>query len=233
MIKCEMHLHTKGGSYCGQSMPREIAQEYFNAGYKAVVVTNHYMKSLFDYYYTQRTEKQKVKYYISLYKEVKKYCGEYGIKVFLGLELNPDCMNTPTASPAAEFLCYGVTEDFLYGNLRLYDLTQQQLYELFEKNNILMMQSHPFRSYCILGDPRYMHGVEVYNGHPTQQNNNYKSEQFAEEHHLIGISGSDYHARGGIDGGIYLSHNINTDFELVNYIKNNKLKLIKVNANES
>lgn len=227
MIKCETHLHTYGGSPCGQTLPGDIAKEYSMAGYGAIIVTNHYMKYLFDNYYRQKSEKEKIKYYIDLYKDVKKHSQPYGIKVFLGLELNPDCMNTPTVMPAAEFLCYGVSEKFLYDNPKLYDLTQRQLYELFNENNILMFQAHPFRSYCVLGDKRYMHGAEVYNAHPFQNNNNEKSLQFAKENALIGISGSDYHDTGGIGGGIMLPEEINTNEELVEFLRGGNFKLIK------
>jgi predicted metal-dependent phosphoesterase TrpH len=226
MIKCETHLHTKGASYCGLSSPEEIAAEYYLNDYGAVVVTNHYMQYLFDTLYTERTLKQKVARYISYYKRLKECCAPH-IKVFLGLELNLNCMNTPEVMPAAEFLCYGVTEEFLYRNMELYNLTQRQLFELCEENGIVMFQSHPFRSYCVLGDPKYMHGVEVYNGHPTQQTNNEKSERFAGEHNLREISGSDYHSAGGAGGGIYIPENIDTERQLAGYIKNNKLKLIK------
>lgn len=224
-----MHLHTLGASPCGKVSPSEIAAMYHNAGYKAITVTNHYMKLLFTHMYPCVTEREKIKYFIGFYKSVKNYCKQYGIKVFLGMELNPESMNTPDVVPAAEFLCYGVTEEFLYKNLKLYDLTQKELFNLFEKNNILMLQSHPFRGYCVLGDYRYMHGVEVYNGHPVHDSNNQKSEEFANIHNLIGIAGSDFHEKNGITSGIYIPEGIENSTQLVDYLKNNALTLIKEN----
>lgn len=227
MIKCETHLHTKGASYCGLSTPQEIAEEYNQSGYGAIVVTNHYMQLLFDALYSQTTFKEKTEQYIDYCKSVKECCQPYGIKVFLGLELNLNCMNTSEVTPAAEFLCYGVTEEFLYGNMELYNLTQRGLFELCEENGIVIFQSHPFRGYCVQGDPTYMHGVEVYNAHPNHQNHSEKALQFAKDHNLRSISGSDYHFKGGIGGGIYIPESIETEKELAEYIKNNELKLVK------
>jgi hypothetical protein len=149
------------------------------------------------------------------------------------MELNPECTNTPTVAPASEFLCYGITEKFLRSHPRLYDYTQKELFELFNSEGIAMFQSHPFRGYCVLGDFRYLHGLEVYNGHPYHNSNNEKAEQTAKENNLIGISGSDFHETDNtIRGGIYIPKYIDSGKELSAYIKNNKLRLIR-GGNES
>lgn len=218
LIKCEMHLHTKGASPCAQVEPREIARLYSGAGFGAIAVTNHYMKYLFDVCYPPVSDREKAEIYLNYYRELKKECKPFGIKVFLGMELNPEKMNTPTSAPAAEFLCYGFDEDFLPENPRLYELTQRQLYELFEKKGYLMYQSHPFRAYCVQGDPEFMHGAEVYNGHPTQNSNNETALRFARRHSLLQIAGSDFHD-GTISAGIYIPEDIEDGAQLVKYLR--------------
>jgi len=227
LIKCEMHLHTFGGSPCGKVSPRDIAILYNRAGYGAITVTNHYMKYFFEHMYPFGSDTDRIKNYIGFYKGVEYYCKPFGIKVFLGMELNPECMNTPTASPAAEFLCYGVTEDFLYNNLRLYDYTQRELFELFNRNDIVMLQSHPFREYCTLGELEYMHGIEEYNGHKGHTSHNEKAKELVKQQGFIGISGSDFHEMDGITAGVYIPETIDNNIQFAEYIKNNKLKLIK------
>lgn len=229
MIKCEMHLHIYGASGCAAETPENIAKIYYKAGYGAITVTNHYMKYIFENYYPSRlnTDRERIKYYVSFYKELKKCCKPYGIKVFLGMELNPECMNTAEVTPAAEFLCYGVTEKFLYDYPCLYDYTQKELFEIFNSNKILMFQAHPFRGYCIRGDFRYMHGLEVYNG--NHQNNNQMAEAAAKQNNLLAVSGSDFHVNleNSVSGGILIPENINNSVQLAMYIKNNRIELIK------
>lgn len=225
LIKCEMHLHTLGGSPCAKVMPENIAEIYSEAGYGAITVTNHYMKYIFESFYPFSTDKERIKYFISHYKTLEKCCKPFGIKVFLGMELNPEIMNAKAAMPAAEFLCYGVTEKFLYDYPRLYNYTQKELFELFDKNNILMFQAHPFRGYCTLGDLKYMHGVETFNG--FHESFNHKSEDLAKENNLLRVSGSDFHEKGVPNGGIYIPDSIDSSEKLAHYIKNNKIQLIR------
>ena len=228
MIKCEMHLHVLGTSPCAKVAPDDIAKLYSKAGYGAITVTNHYMKWLFLNYYKAETEEGKLKFYIDSYKSLKKSCQPYGIKVFLGMELNPEFINTPEHCPAAEILCYGVTEKFLYQYPGLYDYSLENLYELFNKNGIVMFQSHPFREYCLRFDPKYLHGVEIYNGHPTHNSHNDAAEKYAKENNLLGISGSDFHEFDGtISGGIYIPESINDSPSLAKYIKNNTLQYLR------
>lgn len=227
MIKCEMHMHILGISPCARVAPQEIAKIYHEAGYGAVTVTNHYMKYLFKSYDIE-SEEGKIKFYIDSYKSLKDCCAPYGIKIFLGMELNPDCLNTPENNPGVELLCYGVTEEFLYKNPRLYDLTQKEFFKLAENNGILVYQAHPFRGYCLRADPRYMHGVEIYNGHPFHDSHNNLAEEFAKEHNLKGISGSDFHETGNtVRGGIYIPEDINDSKGLAGYLKGNTPLLIR------
>jgi tyrosine-protein phosphatase YwqE len=226
-----MHLHTAGGSGCAQVEAEEIAKLYSEAGYGAIAVTNHYMKSVFENYYPPLSDKERITRYISLYERLQKCCAPYKIKVFLGMELNPECMNTPLVAPAAEFLCYGMTPKFLYDYPRLYEYTQKELFELFSKKGIAMFQSHPFRGQCVRGDVKYMHGLEVFNGHPFHISNNDLSEALAKENNLKGISGSDFHQKGKtITGGIYIPESISTGAQLADYIINNDCRLIKGNT---
>ena len=43
MYKIETHLHTLYGAGCGKMEEKEIVSRYLDAGYAAVVVTDHYL----------------------------------------------------------------------------------------------------------------------------------------------------------------------------------------------
>jgi hypothetical protein len=94
-----------------------------------------------------------------------------------------------------------------------------------------MYQAHPFREYCVLGDPHFMHGVEIYNQINRKYSNvaNARAEAFAKEHHLLSIAGTDFHhietAATGLSG-VYLPETINTPMEFVKYAKENPVKSI-------
>lgn len=107
------------------------------------------------------------------------------------------------------------------------NIIRRIFFKLFDKNGILMFQAHPLRGYCVLGDLKYMHGLEVYNG--NHENYNEKCLALAKENNLLCVSGSDYHGGGenAVSGGILIPQNINDEIQLAGYIKNNKLKLIK------
>ena len=70
-------------------------------------------------------------------------------------------------------------------------------------NGALLFQAHPCRPGLSPRDPKFLDGIEVYNGNPRHESNNPRARAWAEEHHLLFSSGSDYHetediARGGM-----------------------------------
>ena len=98
----------------------------------------------------------------------------------------------------------------------------------YEKNNLFMVQAHPFRKYITLGNPLYMHGVEVFNGNKRHNSHNAKALNFAKKNNLLQFSGSDFHENEDLGlGGIIIPDTIDTNSDLINYIKNNQPQLIK------
>lgn len=222
MIKLETHCHT-GGSDCADCEIEIIVNKYVDAGYKGVVITNHYQGKYFDNYKGE-SEKEKKEYLISLYYEAKKAFNKHGIKTFFGLEVlanNPIDMH-------AEYTLFGVDDKFIMDNKPLYMLNQEELFSLCDKSGIFMYKTHPFRTREFIGEPKFMHGAEAFNGHYHHTNNNDLAEKFCEEYDLIKMSGTDFHhADQPITAGIELSENINTDKQLVECVFNREFTLIK------
>ena len=71
----------------------------------------------------------------------------------------------------------------------------QELYEICEENGCVLIQAHPFREYCQIQNPKYLHGVER-NFNSGHDNHNEKLDAWLKEpgrEHLIITRGSDCH----------------------------------------
>ena len=80
-------------------------------------------------------------------------------------------------------------------------------YLLCQKEQILLLQAHPYRTYCTPADPAYLDGAESYNGNPRHNNQNELAKEWSQKYHMIQSSGSDFHeledvAKGGIETSI-------------------------------
>ena len=221
-MKIETHLHVKGGSGCAHADAKHIIEEYKNKGYDAIVVTNHYNPNCF-FNYPGRDKKEKLDFFFSLYEKTYEIGKKHGIKVFYGAEITSDT----ESGVYQEMMLYGFDRKLLYDSDPLFCYNQKQLFELAEKNGCFLYQTHPFRDKIETGDYRYLHGAEVYNGHWQHDSRNAKAEEFAKEHNLIGLSGSDYHDLGQpIIGGIVTDCDIQNEKQLTECIFSKKFSLI-------
>lgn len=219
MKKIEMHTHSKGGSGCASVTPEVLVKTYKDQGYDGIVLTNHMCESEYNKY-PGETKKEKLDYYFSLYDDVKIEGEKIGLKVFLGMEIRAK------QDTFIEFMIYGFSRDFIYNAPLLFTLTQKELYDLCEENGVLMYQTHPFRRGVALGDPKYMHGAEYFNGHVNHVNNNDLAKEFCDKFGLIKTCGTDFHDQGQpVTSYALIDDDINTDIELKEYIKAGKLQI--------
>ena len=218
MIKLETHCHTKGGSPCGIADFRDVVDRYLSEGYGGVVVTNHCNRTYYNDY-PGETHKEKTDFYFSLYENVKLEGEKRGLKVFFGIEVR-DCLGT-------EYMLYGFERSFLYDNKPLFTFDQKELFELAEKNKLFMYQTHPTREGVTLGNPRYMHGAEAFNGHYHHKNNNEQAKKFVIENSLVSMSGTDFHRDNQpITAGIIIPDSIQNERELADCIFQGKYSMI-------
>ena len=105
-MKIDTHTHTSGVSFCSEVAPEEFAHRYRDAGYGAVMLTNHYSR-MYMFRYGDTWEKQ-IKIYLGEYHKAKAVGDEIGLPVMLGAEV---AISTPK-SPYIEFLLYGADEEF-------------------------------------------------------------------------------------------------------------------------
>lgn len=190
----ETHFHTSDVSTCAHINAKEAVELYKNAGYSGVIVTDHLSQDCFDNKYPGETWKDKIDYYLRGYKSAKQYATE-DFAVLLAFEARFENDN--------DYLVYGADEAFLYENEWFTKMTIKQFKKLAEKNQLTVIQAHPFRIDSNITNPRYIDGIEIYNGNRRHDSSNNIAEMWAKKHGFITTSGSDFHeyedlARGGV-----------------------------------
>lgn len=214
----ETHAHIQGGSPCAKVSAEETVKSYAEAGYGALIITNHFNANTVPK--PGLSPRQAVDYYVSLYEEAAEWGAKYSLDVWFGIE-------TCISGGPEDFLIFGAGPELLYANPTMYDLTQQELFAECEQYGCLLYQAHPSRSNCQPRDPRYLHGAEVYNGNRHHQENNEASLLWAKKYCLLQSSGSDFHRpEDCARGGILVPSSIHTGKELAAYLAANEVTLI-------
>ena len=206
-----MHFHTKNTSNCANVKAEIAVEEYINAGYDGIVVTDHLSPSTYMKYGRELLPwNKKVDFFLRGYKAAKKTANGR-IPVLLGMELR-----FRTSEGDNDYLVYGLNEEFLYLHSELLNLNIKQFYELCQKHGFLVFQAHPFRVGMKVTNPKYLDGIEIYNGNPRHNSNNDIAEMWAKKYDLMVTSGSDYHEISDLGtGGIYFNKEITDNKTLV------------------
>ncbi len=219
MMKVELHCHTDGSS-CADYTIEGIINDYLKAGYGGIVATNHYA----NLEYVRQgfsCPQDYAKAFLSWIEDAERVGKEKNIKIFYGMEVRLTYNHT-------EFMLYGFEKNFVLENPEIYNLTQEQLFELANKHNIFMYQTHPFRDGVVVGNPKYMHGAEYFNGHYHHNNNNSLAKEFCEKNNLIKVVGTDFHHDDQpITTAVLVPDDIKDSIELTKYIRTNKFDTIE------
>ena len=213
----DLHGHTKGISKCCQIPYQQVLETTLEHGMDGVVLTNHYQKS----YIQDGDIDGFVEKYIAEFYTTEEYGEKIGCRVYFGVEL------TTARYPNVHMLIYGVDPDFLRIHPWLFDLTQEELYQLVKANKGILIQAHPFRNGATVLDPRFMDGVEI-NCHPLY-GKSYAQEllAIAKEHSLIVTCGGDFHADTYRPKcGMVLPENIKDHHDLCAYLRSPEEKTL-------
>lgn len=208
VYKYDTHVHTSETSPCGKVPAAEMIRLYSEAGYSGVVITDHFIKQIFDTQFFKSWDR-KVDIYLKGYHAAAEAGKQYGLDIILGIELT-------FAENNNDYLVYGIDEQFLRENKEPYKLGLEGFRKLTEGKGILIFQAHPFRPHMIPAPPALIDGVEVYNGNVRHDSRNEAAYEFALENGLKMSSGSDSHRIGDQGrGGIILPHRVSNSRELV------------------
>lgn len=219
----EMHAHTRETSRCASVDAHELIRSYIGAGYKGIVITDHMSTSTFERFEgTNMSWREKVDFFLTGYHEAADAAGGK-INVLLGMELRFDIKNNIN-----DYLVYGLTEKFLYEHPELLNMKLKDFSALAHANKMLIYQAHPFRVGMTVANPKYLNGVEVYNGNPRHRSSNSVADFWANKFRLLKSSGSDYHQYEDLArGGIYFGKEIRTNEELVRELLHGEQRLKK------
>ncbi len=214
--KYELHCHTGCTSRCGSVEPERIVELYRQHGYSGIVVTDHYSPLTFR---PNWNPQKQIDFYLEGYRRMKAAAGD-DFTVLLGMELRHYATGN-------DYLVYGVTEEFIYNAGNLMMCGAKKMKKICEKNGFLYMQAHPFRPYITRCNPKYIDGVEVYNG-KTPKSENDKAYAWAKANGKIMVSGSDFHKEEHVArGGIITKNIIKSNADLLQILQKGDYTLVK------
>ena len=198
MYKIELHMHTKYSSRCGHMDAQELVSAYLEAGYHAVVVTDHFNRSTFKLLNMDTNGPGDfLGGFLTGYHRVKELAEPRGLRVYRGAEVRFDgSMN--------DYLLLNYPDELLPDPERVFTMGLEAFSKLVRASGALLIQAHPYRKECTPADYRFLDGVETLNMHPGHDSHNDMAQAFADRWPgLIRTSGSDCHqphhaARGGI-----------------------------------
>ena len=195
MFKLETHLHTKYSSSCGKLDAETILRGYREAGYSGIVVTDHYSRKLFAVLHAEHYSLQdKWQMFLDGYNRLKEMAPNYGIRIYRGVEIRFDENDN-------DYLLYNFPDELIYDGEEVFPLGIAGFAPRYRRTDAVLFQAHPFRDTCTPAPAWCLDGVEVRNCHPRQKNHNELAQQYAQEHQLRRLCGSDCHQLPDIAGG--------------------------------
>ena len=215
--KTELHAHTCEVSPCADLTVAEVTERYIAAGYTTLVLTNHYCDYVIDN--AGETWEEKIEHYLSAYHAMKDYAGDR-LNILLGCELR-------FTENFNDYLVFGMTEAFLREYPDLHKMTLKSFSALSRKMGFLLIQAHPFRNRMTVMPPKYLDGIEVFNGHPGHDSRNQLADALARRYGLLRTSGSDFHHVSSVEsGGILTDAPVTTMEQLVETLRSGNCELI-------
>jgi len=216
-FRVDLHVHTRESSFCGRTAGRLVTQLYKKAGYDGIVITDHYNRRFFRKFPRNLPWSTRIDQFLQGYRSAREEGEKIGLKVWLGIELKF------TESPQ-EFLVFGLDETFLKKHPELFKMGIKNFRnfskQLTTSEEILIYQAHPFRPGLNPVAPELIDGIEVYNGNPRQDSNNKLALNYARQHKLRMISGSDFHRLSDLGrGGVILPEAATDTRSLVRILK--------------
>ncbi len=212
----DTHVHTSETSLCGRVDAVTLTRLYKQSGYQGIVITDHYYG---EYFETMSTDswKEKTDVFLEGYRNALAEGNKIGLNVLLGMEIRFN-------ENSNDYLVYGMDENFLYDNPKLYEHTLQSFKEFIRGRALLLYQAHPFRICVEPADPAFLDGVEVYNGNPRHDSQNHRALEYAKKNRLKMLSSSDFHQMDDLArGGIILPEVPRTSAELAALLNENKV----------
>lgn len=218
-MKIDLHVHTSEVSMCGQMPAREVVERYKDAGYDAIVITNHFNLDTAAHF-ERHGENDFAEVFDRGYRLAKEAGDELGVLVLKGYELRFN-------ENFNDYLLFGMSDETAKRYKELFAMRPREFSALAKEQDFLFYQAHPFRNGMVINRPDCLFGIEVHNGHPDHDGRNDIARAWAEKYGLHMISGSDCHfSRGVGTAGIVTDEKIETIEDLVDVLRNDRYTLI-------
>lgn len=219
MFKTETHLHIGEVSPCSKIPAADMVKLYHKAGYKTVVVSDHFQSSYFDSLGETSWDK-KVDTFLSGYNKVKSAAEQLSMNTILSAEIkfNDSCNH---------YLLYGIDEAFLKKRPDILDMGIQAFYPYAKQNGVTVIQAHPYRDNYCTPTPEFVDGFEVHNSNPRHKNFTSRVIEMAEIHKKPMTAGSDAHRVEDVAlSGVATEKEICTADDYIKMLYSGELKLI-------
>ncbi len=194
-FKIETHLHTSEGSACATATGAEMVRAHRNAGYDAIIVTDHFFNGN-TAVPTGLPWAERVRLFCLGYEHALEEAGDSGFKVFFGWEYGYH---------ATEFLTYGLDKAFLLANPDLLEWPLDTYLKRVRTAGGMTSHAHPFREAPYITRirlyPEAVDAVEVENASHQDPGFDRKALEYARENHLAMTAGSDSHHLDRLFGG--------------------------------
>lgn len=213
-MKIDLHVHTSEVSGCGKVPAAEMARLYHEAGYDAIVITDHLIAGK----NAEMPMDERVNWYLSGYRAAKAEGERLGLTVLLGAELRFNCGHE-------DYLLYGIMETDVAPIMRDLDggILPGDFYRRIRENGrMTLIQAHPFRPELRQAPLDELDGIEVYNGHPEHDSHNDLAMARAMQggEGFIKTSGSDAHKVHHVGrGGMIVDEPIEDSVQLVRWLR--------------
>lgn len=222
MYKIETHLHTKYSSRCGHMDEKALVESYLNAGYSAILVTDHYNRDTFLHLNMDtKGNGDFVGGFLTGWRHMKEEGERRGLRIYRGAELRFDeCFN--------DYLMLNYPEELLVNPEEVFAMGLERFSARARSAGALLIQAHPYRRGCTPADHRFLDGVEVLNRNPDHDNHNDLALEYVDRWPgLIRTSGSDCHWPHHVGhGGIVAETLPEDDAGLVRLLRSGEYRLL-------
>ena len=185
----ETHLHTDECSACAHTPARDYIPFYLDQGFKGVVITDHFYRSVCYVPDQTASWRRQMDEYCRGYEEALNEGIKRGLDVFFGLEYS---------FGGDEALVYGIDKQWLYDHPDMGTWTRKKLFDEVSADGGCVVHAHPFRmrSYTThIWLNSNVHAIEGFNAGNNPQDDLY-GLAFAKQLALPVTAGSDMHEIG-------------------------------------
>ncbi len=214
MFRIETHLHTSETSACAVSSAYEMVKAHQEAGYDAMIVTDHFFNGNTTVP-SNLPWKQCVDLFCRGYDNAVLAAQGSEFRVFFGWEYGYH---------STDLLTYGLDKDYLLAHPELMSWPLEKYFEEVHRAGGFISHAHPFRKAEYIRKirllPEWVDAVEVENKSHMNPLFDELALEFAQKHNLYRTYGSDTHIAEALrGGGMVFPEPLNSIHDFINAVK--------------